>query len=485
MSEIRFIDTTLRDGQQSLWALGMRTEWMLPAVQRMDQAGFDSIDFYVPSIQIHKAARDLGENGLNWLSMGSKLARTTRLRLMGGFYTGFGAVPRSVVKLLLTRVVDSGITVTRRSDPWNDYEVLGPEVRVLEELGFDVVVDVIYSVSPKHTDEYYEKCAADAAELNPYRVGFKDVGGLLTPERARVLIPKILRAVGDVPLEFHAHCNTGLAPLCYVEAAKCGVKYLHTAIPPLANGSSNPSVFNTASNLRVEGFVPAIDEGPLVEVSRHFDFIAQREDLPRGTPPEYDASIYGHQIPGGMISNMRHQLEEVGQGHRLGDALNEASRVRVEFGYPIMITPLSQFVGSQAALNVMSGDRYSVVSDATIEYALGKWGRQAISEMDQEVRWKILDRPRAEEIAGAEDPADETLSQVRARYGKDVSDEELIIRAYAKEYADRALASPPPPEGGSLTGREPVIDLMEKLSHDSTHDRIDIRKQGFRLSLWR
>ena len=485
MSEIRFIDTTLRDGQQSLWALGMRAGWMLPALERMDGAGFDSIDFFVPSIQIHKSARDLGESALHWLSMGSKLARHTRLRLMGGFYTGFGAVPRAIVKLLLTRVVDSGVTLTRRSDPWNDYGVLKPELADLQGLGFDVVVDVIYSVSPRHTDEYYEKCATEAAQLNPYRVGFKDVGGLLTPDRARVLIPKILRAVGDVPLEFHAHCNTGLAPLCYIEAAKCGVEYLHTAIPPLANGSSNPSVFNTAGNMRQLGFIPVVDEAPVSDVSRHFEFIARRENLPVGTPPEYDLTIYDHQIPGGMISNMRHQLEDVGQGHRLGDALKEASQVRVEFGYPIMITPLSQFVGSQAALNVISGERYSVVSDATIEYSLGKWGRQAVTEMDQAVREKILDRPRATELARTEDRDDEDLEEIRSRYGKNISDEELIIRAYAKGYADRALASPMPPGRGQLAGREPVVDLMEELAKERSHQRISVHKQGFALSIWR
>src|SRR5690606_9599649 len=126
--------------------------------------------------------------------------------------------------------------------------------------GMETVANLIYSVSPRHTDAYYAAKAREAAAIRPYRICFKDVGGLLTPERARTLIPVVLESAGDIPVEFHAHCNSGQAPLCYLEGVKLGIRVLHTAVPPLANGSSQPSIFNVAHNLRALGYAPAVDE---------------------------------------------------------------------------------------------------------------------------------------------------------------------------------------------------------------------------------
>jgi oxaloacetate decarboxylase alpha subunit len=236
--------------------------------------------------------------------------------------------------------------------------MLQDEVESLRQMGVETVVNLIFSVSPRHTDEFYAQKAREVAALKPYRICFKDVGELLTPERTRALIPIIRANINDVPLEFHAHCNNGLAPFCYLEAIKLGVKIVHTAIPPLANGSSQPSVFNVASNARALGYSPVVDEAALKPVSEHFTSIAKLEGFPIGTAVEYDHSQYLHQVPGGMISNLRYQLRLMGMEHKLEATLEEAGRVRAEFGYPIMVTPLSQFVGSQAAINIILGERY-------------------------------------------------------------------------------------------------------------------------------
>src|ERR1700758_2454533 len=243
MNDIHIIDTTLRDGALSLWALGMRTGAMLAIAEQMDQCGFESMEFFGFAGYI-KFVREHKENPWDWMSLGAKKFRRTRLRYHGGLATGFEKIPRSVRLLMIERVVAHGIMLTRSSDPWNDYETSAMEIDGLKKLGMDVIVNLIYSVSPRHTDDYYAEKAREAASIRPHRICFKDVGGLLTPERARTLIPAILKNAGDVSVEYHAHCNNGLAPLCYLEAVKLGISTLHTAIPPLASGSSQPSVLN-------------------------------------------------------------------------------------------------------------------------------------------------------------------------------------------------------------------------------------------------
>src|ERR1043165_4694515 len=241
MREIRFVDTTVRDGQLSLWALGMRTGAMLAIAEQMDRCGFESMEFFGFAGYI-KYVREHKENPGDWMKMGAKKFRHTRLRYYGGLATGFEKIRRSVRLLMIERVVAHGITLTRSSDPWNDYEASAVEIEGLQKLGMQVIVNIIYSVSPRHTDDYYARKAREAAAIKPYRICFKDVAGLLTPERTRTLFPLIQKNIGDLPLEFHAHCNNGLAPLNYVEAIKLGVETLHTAIPPLANGASQPSI---------------------------------------------------------------------------------------------------------------------------------------------------------------------------------------------------------------------------------------------------
>jgi oxaloacetate decarboxylase alpha subunit len=483
MSEIHFVDTTLRDGQQSLWALGMKTGAMLGAAEQMDRAGFESLEFF-SSNMIKKYVREHKENPWTWVREGTRRFRYTRLRLHGGIH-GSGAfekLPSCVMKLLVERIVSYGITLTRTSTCWNDFTGFKEELHDLRKLGMETIVNLIYSVSPRHTDAYYAEKAREAAAIRPYRICSKDVGGLLTPERARTLLPVILENAVDVPVEFHAHCNNGLAPLCYLEAVKFGIKRIHTAIPPLANGSSQPSIFNVAKNLRPLGFIPVINEEALKPVVERFTRVAKRDQLPIGKPLAYDHTQYLHQVPGGMISNLRHQPRLVAMEDKLQATLEEAARVREEFGYPIMVTPLSQFVGTQAAINVIVGERYKEVTDQVIQYALGHWGREAPGLIEPSVKDKILSRGRANEWK-AWRPSDPSLREVRKKFGgSSISDEELLLRVYAGADAVKALAI-----AGSarehLNGKQPLIRLIEELSKKNDCRQIFIRKPGMSLTL--
>jgi oxaloacetate decarboxylase alpha subunit len=483
MSEVRFVDTTLRDGQQSLWAMGMRTGAMLSIAEQMDRAGFESMEFFV-SIMIKKYVREHKENPWVWLREGTKRFRRTRLRNHGGMH-GSGAfekLPHAVMRLLIERVVSYGITLTRTSNCWNDFLGFKKELKELRSAGMETIVNLIYSVSPRHTDNYYAEKAREAAAIRPYRICFKDVGGLLTPERVRTLIPVILKNAGDVPVEFHAHCNNTLAPLCYLEAVKLGIRTLHTAVPPLANGSSQPSIFNVAKNLRALNYTPVIDEQEVKPVQKHFTGVAERYGLPIGKPLDYDQAQYLHQVPGGVISNLRHQLRLVGMEHKLAATLEEAARVRAEFGYPIMVTPLSQFVVSQAAINVIVGERYREVTDQVIQYALGLWGEEAPALMDPGVKDRILSRRRAREWQGWE-PPQPSLKEIRSRFGgSSISDEELLLRVYAGEEAAKALHTAASP-GDYLSAQQPLVHLIEELARRKDCRRISVSKTGMSLTL--
>ncbi len=482
MPDIHFIDTTLRDGQQSLWALGMKTAAMLPIAAQMDRIGFESMEFFV-SIMIKKYVREHKENPWIWLREGVKRFHRTRLRNHGGLH-GSGAMeklPQAAMKLLAERVVSYGITQTRTSNCWNDFEEMRGELRDLRNLGMDTIVNLIYTVSPRHTDAYYARKAREAAAIRPYRICFKDVGGLLTPGRARTLLPAILQNAGNVPVEYHAHCNNGLAPICYLEAVKLGITALHTAVPPLANGSSQPSVLNVARNLRALGYTPMVNDQAVQPVEEHFTAVAKAQGLAIGKPFAYDESQYLHQVPGGVISNLHHQLKVIGQEHKLAATLEEAARVRADFGYPIMVTPLSQFVVSQAAINVMVGERYKEVTDQVIQYALGIWGKEAPEIMAPDVKDKILGRRRAKEWETWTAP-DPSLYEVRQKYGAAISDEELLLRLYAGPEAVDALstASAPKPQ---LDGKESLLQLIEQLSTKKDYNQISIRRDGISLTL--
>jgi oxaloacetate decarboxylase (Na+ extruding) subunit alpha len=482
MTEVRFIDTTLRDGNQSLWALNMRVGAMLPAAEYMDEAGFESMEFFL-SVMFKKYVREHKENPWEWLRQGTKKFHKTRLRYHGGMHSAFEKTPHCILQLLVERLVHYGLRLTRTSNCWNDFVALKEEIEDLKKSGMDTVANLIYSVSPRHTDEYYEQKAREAAAAKPFRICFKDVGGLLTPERARTLIPIILKNAGHIPVEFHAHCNSAQAPLCYLEGVKLGIRVLHTAVPPLANGSSQPSVFNVAHNLGALGYTAGVDLKPLEFVEKHFTAVAKKDRLPIGRPLEYDHAQYLHQVPGGMISNMRHQLKIVGMEDKMEAALEEAARVRADFGYPIMVTPLSQYVGTQAAINVILGERYKEVPDQVIQYALGIWGKEGAELMDPQVRDKILSRPRAKDWAKWSQP-EPSLHEIRQRFGATVSDEELILRFFAGDSHVAAL-----PNGGKpqehVDASQPLIKLIEQLSRRTDSNQIYIRRPGFSIRMER
>jgi oxaloacetate decarboxylase alpha subunit len=483
MDEIRIVDTTLRDGNTSLWAHGMTTGMMHPTLRHMDQAGFDAMEFFV-SGRFKKVIREQRDNPWDWVRYGQKEIKNTQLRYHGGLTGGFTLLPLCIPRLLIKLVISYGINMTRLSDPWNNYSELKAEVDELRQMGMTSVVNLIYSISPRHTDEYYAEKARQAAAMKLYRLCFKDVAGMLTPDRTYALAKLILQNVGNTPVEFHAHCNNGLAPFNVLQAVRAGIRIVHTSVPPLANGSAQPSVFNVVNNLRALGYKPLVNEKVLAPVEEHLRRCAKEEGLPIGAPREYDQDWYRHQVPGGMISNLRHQLKMLGKENKMPDVLEEIVQVRAELGYPIMVTPFAQFVGSQAAINIMTGERYKEVTDQVIQYALGLWGKEGAEYMEPEVKAKILDRKRAREMQSFQIP-NTPLEEVRKQYGgPNLSDEELIMRYYAgPEFVDALKTAPPRKE--YLDARKPLVKLVEQLIQKRDICHVHIQRDGFSISAGR
>jgi oxaloacetate decarboxylase alpha subunit len=481
MKDIRFVDTTLRDGQLSLWATGMRTGMIVPIASQLDRAGFIAAEL-ISTAFFKKAVRELKEDLWERVRLVSQRMPRTPLRIICGMRSGFQLLPASVFTLLMERCAANGIRQARLSDPANTMSSLDQAVRICRNAGLEPIANIIYSVSPKHTDDYYARRAREAAALDVTHLCLKDPGGLLTPERTRTLVPALLQNSNGKLAEIHTHCTTGLGPWCLLEAMQLGIRIVNTAIPPLAYGSSHTSVFSVVRNASALGYAPTVEEKAIRPVADHFMAIAKRERLPVGTPAEYDSAYYLHQVPGGMISNLRHQLAQLGMEEKLGEVLEETVRVRAEFGYPIMVTPYSQFVGAQAAMNVILGERYREVTDEVIQYALGLRGEEEAASMDPGVRERILDRPRARELSRWS-PPEPSVEELRRKWGgAGISDDDLLLRYLAGVDEVAAMRAAGPPRGYPSTGH-PLVALVRELTRQNQWRSIQIQKGDLSLRL--
>lgn len=431
-NEIYFVDATVRDGNQSLWdATGIKTGMVLSIASEMDRAGFRAIDF-TSSINMGTLVRFHKENPWEMIRLCARAMPNTILSFgtTGRRFIGFRPMPNSIQELVIKTIKGCGIRRLWILDVAYGRDNLFRTARIAKEAGIEEVMNILtFSVSPVHTDEFYAQKARQTAECPDVDiVCLEDQGGLLTPDRVRTLIPAIQKNIGSLPLEAHFHCNTGLAPLCYLEAMKLGVKTFHVTVPPLSYGSSLPSALNIMHNAIHMGYKVKVNKDALEAMSAHFRMVAAREGRPEGQMEEYDAYYYKHQIPGGMLSTLKRHLAEVRMEHRLDEVIEEVVRVRQELGYPIMATPFSQFVGTQATMNVVSGQRYSVVSDNVLQYVAG-WFGELNAPVDPDVLDKITSLPRAKEFFNKE-LEQPTVEEIRRQMGigPEVSDEEFLLR---------------------------------------------------------
>ncbi len=432
MSKIEFVDQTIRDAQQSLWGLMMRTDHIAPIAEMMDKVGYRAIAT-VGSQAFTIQVRNHGEDPWERIRTLSELMPHTPLR--GSYQTASLSsfdlsTPRNIISLWIKRSVANGIKSFWICDYQENVERFRYFARIAKAEGAEVVTALMYTSSPAHTQEHWAQKVRLIASTKECvdRIMIEDASGILTPESTRELIPIVQRNCDGIPLEFHSHCNSGLAPLCCLEAIQAGVTTVHTAVAPLANGTSLPATEMVLKNARRLGFTSDLNEDALAAVSAHFRKIAETEHLPIGAPREYDLFHFEHQVPGGMMTNLMRQLRELGMAHRLNEILEEVVHVRREFGYPVMATPFSQIVGVQAMENVVAGERYKKIPDETIKYALQYYGPPVVP-MDSNVMDRIMSLPKTKEFLDWRPEGYlKSVEELRREIGPDLSDEELLIK---------------------------------------------------------
>lgn len=482
---VGIVDTTTRDGNQSLWsATGLTTADVYEIAPMLDRVGFHAADF-TSSTHMAVSVRFHREDPWERIRLVSAAMPSTPLSFIttGMRFISWVPADEEVIRLAFRCVVRNGIRRFQIADPSNDPPRLRRLARMAREEGVEeVVIGLTYSVSEVHTHDYFAGRAAALADCPDMdRLYLKDPGGLLTPEAVRELAPPFLAAAGGRTVELHSHCTIGLAPFVYMEGLRAGFQVLHTAVEPLARGTSNPCAETTLRNLEAEGFTHDLDLEALAMVSEHFRTLARDKGLPVGGPQEFDATYYRHQLAGGMVSTTRRMLEELRRPELFDAVLEEVARVRAEMGYPIIVTPVSQLVATQAARNVLDGERWMNVSDETVRYFLGHYGESA-APVDPKVADKVLSRPRTEDLRGLE-PLH--LEGARERFGRRISDEELLLRlTMPAEQVDAALTAKPAPRRSGRPGRDPVVTLLQEVAKRRSITHLRVRK-GDDLVVWR
>jgi oxaloacetate decarboxylase alpha subunit len=486
MVDIQLVDVSLRDGNQSLWgATGLRTAHIVQIAPVMNRVGFRALDF-TSSTHMGVAVRTHREDPWERIRLTRAAMPDTPLQFIGTglrFISWERAHP-DVMRLAYERLVAAGISRFVVLDPTHDIGAVLETARVIRQAGgTEIIAALTYTISAVHDDAFYAGITGQiAASPHIDRAYIKDPAGLLTPERARTLLPAVLAQLRkeDKPLELHAHCTIGLSPLVYLDAPDLGVEVLQVACGALANGSSLPDAERLVANLRELGHTVNTDDRLLARVARYFDRLAVAESLPVGRPQQYDAAFTRHQVAGGVMTTLRRQLSELGLEAEFGAVLDEVSRVRAELGYPIMVTPFPQMVCGQALSNVVRDSRYEVVPDQVIRYVLGSFGKPT-APVDPAVLDRILDRPRARELAA--EPPPPSVAELRQRLPRGISDEELLLRASMPAGEVDAMLAAEPARRRYNPEAQPVLRLLRELGSRPPASRLSVSKPGFRLEL--
>lgn len=486
---VGFVDVTTRDAHQSLWATRMTNAMILPFLPRMDEMGFDWINLEGGAV-FDVCVRFLHEDPWERMRLAAERVRRTPLDVMtrGQSLFTFRLYPDDVVELAIRRIRANGIRRITIYDALNDVRNLETTVRVAKEEGLYVCAGLVYTISPIHTDDYYGAVAADLVGLGADAVFIKDPSGLLKPDRVATLVPVVKAAVRDTPLELHSHSLSGMAEPCYLEAVPLGVDVLQTASEPLASGASLPPTEYCVRHLTHEGYRTDLSMDDLAEMADYFRGVAIRHGFPLATPHRYDPGLYRHQVPGGQISNLRFDLKRMGMTGREDEILAETEQVRVDLGYPIMVSPFAQFVVVQAMLNVIQGERYRTIPDEIRRYLLGHYGRIAGTVMP-----KLVDRVLDEAPAGTElhtgraaDVLPPALLGVRGTRGPFGSDEDLLLAAfYTSEEieplmtARSARRTPAAP----VSAATPITQLLRGIAEKRDITYVSIDHPGLRLRI--
>ncbi|MBC7346237.1 MAG: pyruvate/oxaloacetate carboxyltransferase [Clostridia bacterium] len=386
---VQVTDTTLRDGQQSLLATRMATRDMLPIAAKMDAVGFRSVEVW-GGATFDSCLRYLKEDPWARLrQLRSAFTRTPlQMLLRGQNLVGYEHYPDDVVEAFVRCAHENGIRIFRIFDALNDVRNMQKAISVARGLGAHVQATISYTISPVHHPAYYVRVGLALKEMGAHSLCIKDMAGIITPVAARTLVRALKEEVG-LPVQLHCHYSSGLASMAYWEAVHAGVDVVDTAISSMALGSSQPPCESLVVALQGTPYDTGLDVGLLAEIAGYFRDVRQRyKEFDVGSAA-VDINVLNYQIPGGMISNFVAQLTQLNALEKLPQVLAEVPRVREDLGYPPLVTPTSQIVGTQAVFNVLGGERYRICANETKAYLRGLYG-QPPGPVNEEVRRKVI-----------------------------------------------------------------------------------------------
>lgn len=389
---VKITETVLRDAQQSLMATRMPIEDMIPILEIMDEAGYESIECW-GGATFDSCLRYLNEDPWERLRIfRSKLKKTKLLMLLRGqSLLGYRHYADDVVEAFVKQSIINGIDIIRIFDALNDVRNIEVCLRACQKYGGHAQLAIAYTVSPIHTVDYFTKLAIKMADMGADSLCIKDMAGIMTPSVAFELVSRIKAAV-DLPLEIHTHTTAGIAKMTYLKALEAGADIIDTAISPFSGGTSQPATESMILGISGLGFETELNMDRLNEIATYFKKLRSKyyeNGLLKIKMLYTDPRALIYQVPGGMLSNLLSQLEQQGMVTKFDNVLNEVPNVRRDLGYPPLVTPLSQMIGTQALMNVLTGQRYQLVSSEIKNYLAGRYG-QAVVPIDVELRRSII-----------------------------------------------------------------------------------------------
>jgi pyruvate carboxylase subunit B len=471
--KIHITDVILRDAHQSLIATRMRTEDMLPACEWLDQAGYWSLECW-GGATFDACVRFLKEDPWERLRTLRKALPNTRLQMLlrGQNLLGYRHYGDDVVEAFVAKAAENGMDVFRIFDALNDVRNLETSIKAVKKAGKHAQGTICYTVSPVHSTDAYLEQAKDMADMGADSIAIKDMAGLLTPAVTAELVGKLKQTL-NLPVFLHSHATSGMAPMCQWAAMEAGVDHIDTALSAFAGGTSHPPTESLVAALHDAGLETGLNLELLDKATRHFREVRKKYHQFESAYNGVDTSVLLSQVPGGMMSNLANQLKEQGALDRIQDVFEEIPRVRKDLGYPPLVTPTSQIVGTQAVINVLAGKRYESITNEVKKYLQGWYGKAPAA----------VDKSLQQRAVGKEDLVEERpanlipreLDELRKQVGDLATSEEDVL-TYAM-FPDQAKAYLEQRRDGTLQP-EPLEPIPTGSSSGSVSSKFKITVHG-------
>ena len=481
MSRVHITDVTLRDGHQSLIATRLRTEDMLPICPQLDRIGFHSLEAW-GGATFDACVRFLKEDPWERLQRLKAALPNTPLQMLlrGQNLLGYRHYADDVVRSFVQRSAEGGIGIFRIFDAMNDVRNLRVAIAATREAGAHAQGTICYTTSPVHTARQFVAMAREMVEMGAQSIAIKDMAGLLTPNATRELVGDLVEAV-DVPIHLHAHATSGLSELCQWQAIEAGCRHIETAISAFAGGTSHPPTESLVAALAGTRFDTGLDLEALQEIGVYFREVRKKYARFESGYTGVDTRVLVNQVPGGMISNLANQLRDQDALDKFEAVLLEIPTVREDLGYPPLVTPTSQIVGTQAVMNVLAGERYKVITNEVKHYLMGHYGRTP-GPVNPIIRGKAIGNAEVLDCRPADRLRPE-LDNLRTEIGGLALAEEDVLtyalfpevgRQFLQQRSDGTLLPEPlnPPQASTAEGCPAPVEFNVTFHGETYHIKV-------------